>query len=129
MRVANLPELSTGDLEPDDPAAFDSFEVDNPQGLAHIGGDRWILSSESTVRACRIEAADPFRPTGVVHVTRSLGNDPWNNHIYVYSGLTGRPFGASREWDFNGLDDEIEGIDVHPAGILFRFRSLAPDQV
>lgn len=298
LRAASLPEPAAGDLEPDDPHTFESFEVEDPQGITHLGGDRWVLSSQFTVRSCRILGADPFRPTQVVHggsrhldnllneaglpadydhigdlgyadgivyapirrqsgpphqvlgltpdlqvvgrvqlestsgesgcainpwngllylpsaavsgrleaydvsefrdrldrpaqwgqpvptprrsaadlrlrtptgtpepqgvqgvafsangrvyVTRSLGDGPWNNLIYIYSVLTGRRFGPGREWDFPGSGDEIEGLAVHPSGVLyvvvadndnewldtddfdlytFRFRSLAPDEV
>ncbi|SNT48816.1 hypothetical protein SAMN05421812_107143 [Asanoa hainanensis] len=299
LRAANLPDPSTADLEPDDPHTFESFEVEDPQGLAYVGGERWVLSSQFTVRGVRIVAADPFGPTRVVHgasrhiddlldeaglpdefdhigdlghaggvvyapirheshepphqifglspdlrvvgrarladtsgesgcavhpwngllyvpsvtvpgrleaydvagfrdrlarpadwgrpilmprrpladlllrtpggepeaqgvqgfafsvngrayVTRSLGDGPWNNFVYAYSVLTGRRFGPGREWDFPGRGDEIEGIVVHPSGVLylvvadndnetfdnddfdlytFRFRSLPPDQV
>jgi hypothetical protein len=298
LRAANLPDPATDDLEPDDPHTFESFEVEDPQGIAYLGGDRWVLSSQFTVRGCRIVAADPFRPTQVIHgssrhlddvldeaglpaaydhigdlgyadgivyapirhesdpphqllglsrdlrvvgraeldpttgesgcaihpwngllylpsvavpgrldayditafrerldrpaewgarlplprrsaadlrlrtpqgtpepegvqgvafsahgrayVTRSLGDGPWNNFIYVYSVLTGRRFGAGREWDFPGSGDEIEGLVVHPSGVLyvvvadndnewldtddfdlyaFRFRGLTPYEV
>ena len=65
IRVATLPEPRLVDLEPDDPAAFESFEVEDPQGIAYGGGDLWFLSSQSTVQLCTIEGDDPFRPTGV----------------------------------------------------------------
>jgi hypothetical protein len=91
-----------------------------------------------------------FSVNGRVYVTRSLGDGPWNNLIYVYSALTGRRFGEGREWDFPGSGDEIEGIAIHPSGVLyvavadndnetfdtddfdlytFRFRSLGPAEV
>jgi hypothetical protein len=299
IRAANLRRPSLTDLEPDDPHTFESFEVEDPQGIAHGGGTLWFLSSQFTIRRCRIESDDPFRPTRVVHgasrhidelldeaglpsdydhigdlafnnsvvfapvrradgdgphlivglstelhvvgwaelssttaesacgfsqwngllyvpardnsgqleaydagafnarlgqssqwgrrisvsrrpsddiqlmrpdgavdrggmqgvafsrngriyVTRSLGDGPWNNLIYVYSALTGRRFGDGREWDFPGSSDEIEGIEVHPSGVLFlvvadndpewldtddfdmytfRFRTLMPTEV
>jgi hypothetical protein len=299
IRVATLRRPSLADLEPDDPHTFESFEVEDPQGIAHGGGNLWFLSSQFTTRRCRIEGDDPFRPTNVVHeasrhiddllhdsglpaqfdhfgdlafrnslayvpvrrvngdaphlvmglstqlqvvgwaelspttgesacgfspwngllyfpasdnsgrleaydmtpltarlgqpsqwgrrvsisrrqpedvqlrtpigapelggiqgvafsangriyVTRSLGDGPWNNLIYVYSALTGRRFGDGREWDFPGSGDEIEGIEVHSSGVLyvvvadndpewidtddfdmytFRFRTLAPTEV
>jgi hypothetical protein len=37
-----------------------------------------------------------FSASGRIYVTRSLGTGPWNNHIYIYSGLTGRRLGAAR---------------------------------
>ena len=37
----------------------------------------------------------------------------------MYSALTGRRFGDGREWDFAGSGDEIEGIAVHPSGVLY----------
>jgi hypothetical protein len=270
IRVATLPRPRLDDLEPDAPTTFESFELDNAQGIAHGGGTLWFLSSESTIRRCRIEAEDPFRPTVVVHGVRRnldelldeaglpheydhLGDlgfadsvvyvpvrrsahepphlllglsttlqvigwaelssttgesacavSPWNallhlpdknddgcleaydispfadrlgqpmlwgrrievsrrpwadiqlrtlqgardllgmqgvafsangriyvtrtfeavfgtysNHIYVYSALTGRRLDHSRKWDFSGSMDEIEGIVVHPSGVLY----------
>jgi hypothetical protein len=269
IRVATLPVPRLADLEPDAPRAFESFEVEDPQGLAHGGGDRWFLSSQSSVERCTIEGRDPFRPTGLrrgdrrslrallqeaglaaavpffdhvgdlnfasslvyapirrsggegpnlmlglsrdlrvvgwaelpasagestcavnpwsgllyvpgrddtgrleahgvsafvrrlgepsrwgrrlevvpapraniqlrtpagdddgeglqgmsfsangrIYVTRS-GDEPYVNRISVYSALTGRRFGA-RRWDFPGDGDEIEGVAVHPAGVLY----------
>lgn len=267
IRVATLPGVNLADVEPDDPHTFESFELEDPQGIAHGGGSLWFLSSQFTVRRCRIEGSDPFRPANVAHgarrhldellaesglpakydhlgdlgfknhilyapvrcsdgpphlllglsetlqvvgwtdlstatgesacavnpwtgllhlpaadnsgrlhayditafeerlgtpsawgrrlsavrradadielrtpagisdrgglqgvafspngriyVTRSLGEGPWNNLLYVYSALTGRRFGTGREWDFNGSGDEIEGIAVHPSGVLY----------
>jgi hypothetical protein len=299
IRVATLKRPSLTDLEPDDPHTFESFELEDPQGIVHGGGTLWFLSSQFTIRRCRIEGDDPFQPGRVVHgasrhidelldeaglppeydhlgdlsfkgsvvyvplrradddaphvivgvstqlqvvgwdelssttaesvcgfspwngllylpardnsgrleaydtrgfderlgqpsqwgrrlsvgrrqladiqlrtpdgakdpggmqgvafsangriyITRSLGDGPWNNLIYVYSALTGRRFGDGREWDFPGRSDEIEGLEVHPSGVLyvivadndpewidtddfdmytFRFRTLAPAEV
>jgi hypothetical protein len=268
IRVAFLEQPRLVDLEPDDPDAFESFEVEDPQGIVHAGSSTWFLSSQFTVRRCTIEGGDPFRPTDVVHgssrhiddlleeaglpdeydhfgdlgfrgsivyvpvrrvdeerphlivglstqlrvvgwaelssttgesacavnpwngylyvpgrdnsgrleaydrspfdarlgqpslwgrrlsiarrqasdirlrtpagandgggiqgfafsangriyVTRSLGDGPWNNLIYAYNALTGRRFGDGREWDFSGSGDEIEGISIHPSGVLY----------
>jgi hypothetical protein len=275
IRVATLPRPRLDDVEPDDPEAFESFEVEDPQGIVHGGGDRWFLSSQHAVRRCTIEGDDPFRPAGVRHedsrnllellqeaglgpdgplplpldfdhigdlgfsdpivylplrrtdeqrpnlimglsadlrvvgwaelelstgestcavnpwngllyvpgrddtgwlqaydvaafserfgrpsqwgrrlevaradeadiqlltpqggndgeglqglafsangriyVTRS-GAEPYINRIFVYDALTGRRFGAERVWDFSGDGDEIEGIAVHPSGVLY----------
>ena len=60
-----------------------------------------------------------FSTNGRIYVTRSLGEGPWNNLIYVYNALTGQRFGEGREWDFSGSNDEIEGISVHPSGVLY----------
>ena len=276
IRVANLPQPNLSDLEPDDPMAFDSFEVEDPQGIAYGDGDLWFLSSQWTVRRCTIEGNDPFCPAGVQHgdvrslrqllveaelapstpipipldfdhigdlgiadpivyapvrrtdgeqpnlimglsrdlqvvgwaelsmttgestcavnpwngvlyipgrdnpgrleaynisafadrfrqpsqwgqvlairrmskvvdiqllteegkkvnegmqgvafsangriyVTRS-GDEPYVNRIFVYSALTGRQFGAERVWNFPGNGDEIEGIAIHPSGVIY----------
>jgi hypothetical protein len=273
IRVATLPRPRLADVEPDEPAAFESFEVRDPQGIVHGGGDVWFLSSESQVRRCTSEGGDPFRPADVDHgdrrslrglleeaglapdlpvpldfdhigdlgfadpivylpvrrkdeqrrhvimglsrdlrvvgwdelemssgesacainpwngllyvpsrddtgrleaydvaafaerfgrpsqwgreldvqrashadirlrtpagandgegmqgvafsangriyVTRS-GDEPYINRIFVYNALTGRRFGAARVWNFPGDGDEIEGIEVHPSGVLY----------
>lgn len=274
IRVATLPQPRLADVEPDDPAAFESFEVEDPQGIVHAGGEQWYLSSQSSVQRCTIEGDDPFRPAGVsrgnrrsllgllaeaglhpgtplapldfdhigdlgfadpivyvplrrkdgerpnlimglstdlevvgwselgattgestcainpwngllyvparddtgrleaygvstfterfarrsqwgrpldlartstadiqlrtgdgdndgggmqgvafsangrVYVTRS-GDEPYINRIFVHGALNGRRFGAERIWDFPGDGDEIEGIAVHPSGVLY----------
>jgi hypothetical protein len=267
IRVATLPKPRLADLEPDEPSAFESFEVADPQGIVRGRGRMWFLSSETSIRSCRIEADDPFHPADVVHgesrpmdelldeaslpseydhfgdlgfadsivyvpvrrtdkqppnlvvglstdlrvvgwaelssttgestcavnpwngflylpsrddsgrleaydlssfadrfgrrsqwgrrislarsrhadiqlrtpaggrdeegmqgvafsangrifVTRS-GPGPYRNRLYVYNALNGKRFGAEREWDFPGSNDEIEGIAVHPSGILY----------
>src|SRR5918994_3637048 len=65
IRVATLPAPRLADLRPDEPVAFESFEVEDPQGIAHGGGRLWFLSSQSTVRTCTIEGDDPLRPAAV----------------------------------------------------------------
>jgi hypothetical protein len=74
IRVATLPEPRLADLEPDDPAAIESFEVEDPQGIAYGSGDLWFLSSQSTIRPCTIEGDDPLRPASVRRgSSRTLG--------------------------------------------------------
>jgi hypothetical protein len=59
-----------------------------------------------------------FSANGRIYVTRS-GGEPYINRIFVYNALTGQRFGAERTWNFPGRGDEIEGIAVHPAGVLY----------
>lgn len=40
------------------------------------------------------------------------------NHLRIYNALTGMRLG-DREYDFSGAYDEIEGISIHPSGVLY----------
>jgi hypothetical protein len=42
----------------------------------------------------------------------------WANHIRVYNALTGM-FLHEKEYDFPDTLDEIEGLSVHPSGVLY----------
>jgi len=59
-----------------------------------------------------------FSANGRLFVSRS-GPGPFVNRISVYNALTGRRFGDGRTWDFRGDGDEIEGIALHPSGVLY----------
>jgi hypothetical protein len=43
----------------------------------------------------------------------------WHNYIYAYNAHTGKRIARSKEFDFEGVGDEIEGITIHPSGALF----------
>jgi hypothetical protein len=70
IRVARLPPPLLAEVDPDEPAAFESFKVEDPQGVVHGGGSRWFLSSQRTIQRFTIEGDDPFRPTAMRHGTR-----------------------------------------------------------
>jgi hypothetical protein len=40
----------------------------------------------------------------------------WHNYIYAYDALTGKLIGRSKEFNFKGVGDEIEGITIYPSG-------------
>lgn len=119
-----LPSLdNSGRLEAYDTSAFDERREQPTQ---------WGREISVTRRSADIQLRTPqgekdrsgmqgisFSANGRIYVTRSLGNGPWNNLIYVYSALTGRRFGDGREWDFSGRSDEIEGISIHPSGVIY----------
>ena len=87
VRVATLPPPRLDDLEPDDPRAFASFEVEDPQGIAHGGADRWYLSSQYTVERSTIAGEDPFRPAGI-----SRGDSRSLRELLVEAGLSADDF-------------------------------------
>lgn len=43
----------------------------------------------------------------------------WHNYIYAYNARTGKRIARSKEFDFEGVGDEIEGITIHPSGAIF----------
>ena len=42
----------------------------------------------------------------------------WSNYLRVYNALTGT-FLYNNEYDFEGILDEIEGLSIHPSGVLY----------
>jgi hypothetical protein len=62
-----------------------------------------------------------FSANGRIYVVRSFDAifGAYSNHMYVYSALSGRLLGDSHKVNFPGARDEIEGIEVHPAGVLY----------
>ncbi|MBE9569243.1 MAG: hypothetical protein IMF11_01335 [Proteobacteria bacterium] len=60
-----------------------------------------------------------FSQNGRLYITRYNGNGPWYNYIHIYNALTGVRLGVSEEYDFPDFWDEIEGISIHPTGIIY----------
>ncbi|CAA6807415.1 MAG: Unknown protein [uncultured Thiotrichaceae bacterium] len=42
----------------------------------------------------------------------------WDNSMRVYNALTGKYLGK-KDFDFEGAGDEIEGLSIHPSGIIY----------
>ena len=43
----------------------------------------------------------------------------WRNYLHVYETLTGVRLNVSQEYDFPSTWDEIEGISIHPSGVIY----------
>jgi hypothetical protein len=48
----------------------------------------------------------------------TLRPDTWDNYVYVYDTLTGVRLSV-RKTDFRGDYNEIEGISIHPSGVIY----------
>lgn len=60
-----------------------------------------------------------FSGNGQIYVTWCVGHDStYDNYLRVYNMLTGMRLGE-KEYDFEGSMDEIEGISVHPSGVIY----------
>jgi hypothetical protein len=60
-----------------------------------------------------------FSKNGRLYIARYNGNGPWYNYLKVYNALTGQLLSTSPEYDFPDYWDEIEGISIHPSGIIY----------
>ena len=61
-----------------------------------------------------------FSPNGRLYLPRAQGYKwGWHNYLHVYETLTGDRLDVSPEYDYPATWDEIEGISIHPSGIIF----------
>lgn len=60
-----------------------------------------------------------FSQNGRLYIPRYNGDGPWYNYLHVYNALTGIRLSVSPEYDFPGGLDEIEGISIHPSGVIY----------
>lgn len=72
-----------------------------------------------------------FSANGRIYVTRYFQSQKlcvlgmgcktvgWRNYISVFSSLTGEILDTSNEINFLGAGDEIEGLSIHPSGVIY----------
>ena len=60
-----------------------------------------------------------FSRNGRLYVARYNGDGPWENYMHIFNALTGTRIAVSPEYNFPGTYDEIEGLSIHPSGIIY----------
>jgi hypothetical protein len=94
-------------------------DTPGPQGIS-FSEDGYIFLSWWRCTT-RIEDVSPWDPLWWLAVLiADIGGEcvEFANHIRVYNALTG-VFLYERKYDFEGTLDEIEGLSVHPSGVLY----------
>jgi len=61
-----------------------------------------------------------FSTNGRMYLPRAASySTGWHNYLHVYETLTGARLGVSQEYDFPATWDEIEGVSIHPSGVIY----------
>jgi len=61
-----------------------------------------------------------FPNNGRLYVTRWEKNKGFfDNYLRIYNSLTGRRLADEKQYNFEGTGDEIEGISIHPSGVIY----------
>lgn len=80
----------------------------------------YFLKSDGTPDAVGGIQGIAFTKNGRLHIARChKGSWSFFNYMRVHDAMTGRHVDSSPRYDFAAQWDEIEGLSVHPSGILY----------
>ena len=82
----------------------------------------WFYKIGETVASVPAIQGIAFSQNGRLYVTRysKPSLHPWFNYINIYDTMTGKELARPHEAiNFSDFWDEIEGISIHPSGIIY----------
>jgi hypothetical protein len=97
-------------------------KVDWGENITIINGDKHLtLYKENKEYDTHGGQGGLFSKNGRLYISESKNKGilGWENFIYAYNSLTGIRLDRSKEYDFEDIGDEIEGITIDSSGVMF----------